>query len=68
MSHFTDVQYALEEAEYLAERDKVAQAIVDNGEFTFLVMDEDKAKAICDPECILEIVRPNDRFNEINTL
>ena len=60
MSHFTDVQYALEEAEYIANRDKVAQAIVDNGEFTFLVMDEDKAKLVCDPMYILEVVKPND--------
>jgi hypothetical protein len=60
MPYFTDVDYALEEAEYIANRDKVAQAIVDNGEFTFLVMDEDKAKTVCDPMYILEVVRPND--------
>jgi len=60
MTYFTDVEYALEEAEYIANRDKVAQAIVDNGEFTFLVMDADKAKTVCDPMYILEVINPND--------
>jgi len=58
MSHFTNINYALEEAEYIANRDKVAQAIVDNGEFTFLVMDADKAKTVCEPMYILEVVNP----------
>ena len=59
MSYFTNPEYAIEEAEYLADLHNEPFAVVDNGDFAYFVMDAKTAKESLTN--ILEVVNPSNK-------
>ena len=63
MSYFTNPEYAIEEAEYLANLHKAPFAVVDSGDFAYFVMDAKTAKESLTN--ILEVVNPSDEGEDV---